>query len=112
MTPQLILSTLQHEIHLNAQSKGFWEVSENVGEKVALCHSELSEFFEAYRRQKTDKAEPDEHCPQFSNQEIELADTVIRIFDLAGYLRFDLAGAILAKMEYNKGRPRLHGKKF
>jgi NTP pyrophosphatase (non-canonical NTP hydrolase) len=42
----------------------------------------------------------------------ELADVVIRTADLAGGLGFDLEKAIEEKMERNKHRPRLHGKKF
>jgi NTP pyrophosphatase (non-canonical NTP hydrolase) len=36
--------------------------------------------------------------------EVELADTVIRIADLCGGLKLDLAGAILEKLEYNAKR--------
>ncbi len=36
--------------------------------------------------------------------EVELADAVIRIFDLAGALGLDVAGAITEKMEYNLNR--------
>lgn len=116
MTPIQVLQDLTRQCHQNALDHGFWsEGRTNVGEKVALIHTELSEFFERYR--KDSKGEPgdptpDEHCPQFSNQEIELADTIIRILDLSGHLQMDLAGAILAKMEYNKTRPHLHGKAF
>ncbi len=36
--------------------------------------------------------------------EVELADAVIRIFDLAGAYNYDLGGAVVEKMEYNKVR--------
>lgn len=42
----------------------------------------------------------------------ELADTVIRIFDLCGYYGIDLETAILEKMKYNKVRPYRHGGKI
>ena len=41
----------------------------------------------------------------------ELADAVIRIFDLAGFLCIDLEKYIDQKHEYNRGRPYRHGNK-
>ena len=40
----------------------------------------------------------------------EMADTVIRVADLCGYLGIDLNEAIAAKQRYNKTRPKKHGK--
>lgn len=44
--------------------------------------------------------------------EDELADAAIRLFDLAGKMNVDLDFHIRKKMDYNKTRERLHGKKF
>jgi len=104
------INTLVTKAHDNARAHGFWDADQNIGNKCALIHSEVSEFFEGYRKGK--HVEPDEHCPNNTNQSIELADIIIRVADLAGYLCIDLEDAIKAKMDYNKGRPHLHGKKF
>jgi NTP pyrophosphatase (non-canonical NTP hydrolase) len=40
----------------------------------------------------------------------ELADTIIRVADLAGYLGIDLGRAVHQKMRRNRERPRKHGK--
>ena len=71
----------------------------NVGEMLALVHSEVSEALEGHR-----KGLMDDHLPDRPMVEVELADAVIRIADLAGYLELDLGGAVLAKLEYNRHR--------
>jgi hypothetical protein len=67
--------------------------------KLCLVHSEISEAFEGER-----KGLMDSHLPHRPSGEVELADAVIRIFDLAGAKGYDLGGAILEKMEYNLHR--------
>lgn len=70
-----------------------------VGTKLALTHSELSEAMEGYRKNLMD-----DHLKTRPMVEVELADTVIRIFDLAGALNLDLGGAVIEKLEYNSKR--------
>lgn len=67
--------------------------------RIALCHSELSEALEGDRKNLMD-----DHLPHRSMAEVELADAVIRIFDLAGCMGFDLGNAITEKLAYNKQR--------
>lgn len=43
---------------------------------------------------------------------IEFADVVIRVMDFCRQYELPLSGAIIAKHEFNKTRPFLHGKKF
>ena len=71
----------------------------NVGELIALMHSELSEALEADRKDLMD-----DKLPHRDGVEVELADAVIRIMDAAGGLGFDLGGAIVEKLEYNRKR--------
>jgi len=71
-----------------------------VAQKLCLSHSEISEAMEGHR-----KGLMDDKLPHRSMLEVELADTVIRIADLAGALGLDLGGAIAEKMAFNAVRP-------
>lgn len=68
-------------------------------QKLLLIHSEISEACEADRKNLMDS-----HLPHRHGVEVELADAVIRCFDLAGALNFDLGTAIAEKMAYNAER--------
>src|SRR3954471_10848764 len=67
--------------------------------RIALCHSELSEALEGHR-----KGLMDDHLSHRTMAEVELADVVIRVFDLAGAMGYDLGAAIQEKLEFNAAR--------
>lgn len=74
-------------------------IQRNIGEVIALMHSELSEALEAARKDLKDDKLP--HRPGI---EVEFADCVIRIFDTCAALGLDLAGAIIEKNRFNRTR--------
>lgn len=110
-----------------ATTSGFWDEDQNLrallltqapelipyfeqlttGLKCALVHSEASEWLEGARHGNP----ADQHCPEFTSEEIELADVLIRIFDYAGQFHLRLGAAVEAKMKFNRTRPYKHGKK-
>ena len=111
MTVQELIAD-SHQISL---SKGWWENKErNVGELLALIHSEISEALEVYRDHgvkglsKTWLGENDK--PEGFT--VELADAVIRIMDLCAGFDLDLEEALRTKMNFNRSRPHRHGGKI
>jgi NTP pyrophosphatase (non-canonical NTP hydrolase) len=81
------LNLLTHTCHERARCAGWWNdphtgedliAKRNVGELLCL--------------------------PERSSLEVELADALIRIFDLAGAYGLDLGGALVEKLEYNEKR--------
>ena len=71
----------------------------NKAEMICLMHSELSEAMEGER-----KGIMDDHLPHRPMAEVEMADAVIRIMDYCGRFGYDIGGAIVEKMEYNRNR--------
>lgn len=97
----MTLNDYAKEVH--AANQKWWHdvrtgqpIERNFGELIALCHSELSEALEGHRKNLMD-----DKLPHRKMVEVELADTIIRIFDICAGLGFDLQGAYEEKMAYN-----------
>ncbi|MER9833413.1 hypothetical protein NKJ28_00350 [Mesorhizobium sp. M0145] len=101
------VEAMQRIVHETAVNAG-WHLDRktgipferNFGEVIALCHSELSEALEAHRKGNG----RDDKLPWHDAMTVELADAVIRIFDIAGARKLNLAAAILDKNKFNKTR--------
>lgn len=97
------------EVHEVAKKKGWYTPDGGMSTNfrvvidLALIHSEVSEAMEIARTG---------YCKGNSTLATELADIVLRTFDLAGFLKFDdFADVIRQKHEYNKTRPYRHNNK-
>ena|SRR5688572_4472589 len=102
------LEYLAQEIHSTAVEKGWYEKERNDFEMLALVHSEVSEITEALRTGN----QASEKIPNYSQAEEEAADVIIRLLDQGHKNDWNVGGAVLAKMAYNKTRPYRHGGKI
>lgn len=99
------ISELVSRCFAESTARGWWDDANSndpkyvVGTKLVLIHGEISEAMEGYR-----KGLQDSHLPDRPAIEVELADALIRIGDLAGWLGLDLEGAVAEKMLYNRTR--------
>jgi hypothetical protein len=102
------LNDLSHFIHQQNVLAGWWTnpktgesiiETRNVGEILMLIVSEIAEAMEGHR-----KGLMDDKLRYRPMIEVELADAMIRIFDLAGAKGYDLSGAVREKLVYNAKR--------
>lgn len=115
-----ILNTLALRVH--RANKQWWTdlatgepLQRNVGEMLMLAVSELAEAMEGHRKGLMDDKLP--HRPMI---EVEIADCLIRLLDIAGGLELEVGGAFEEKMMYNatradhsrEGRMAVGGKKY
>ncbi len=109
------------EAHANAVDKGFYEdIAVEMGylrgqdqqqlceaakryfvmAQLALVGTEVSETVQAIRKRGVHHSDVAE----------ELADVIIRVCDLAGFLEINLGREVHQKMRINAQRPRKHGR--
>lgn len=111
------IRSVQHRTHELARAKGWWDSGEvttsDVLAKLMLVVSEVAEAAEEVRT-----THPLHLSRTWSNIDgkpegfgVELADAVIRIFDLSGALGIDLQSLIETKHAFNATRPIRHGKR-
>lgn len=119
------LAAYHHEIMID---KGFWDGENAVdqflrdngrddlaeivkgafdGQKIALQGSELSEALEGIRHGNG----PDDKVPEFNAAEAEFADVLLRIMDHGHKRGFRVAAALVAKLQMNATRAKMHGGK-
>lgn len=107
------LDELSAELNDTAVEKGFWSPLDRMdpqdgfvffAKQLAMIHSEVTEVLEAMRKDKG------------QDQVVEeLADILIRVFDIYGGLKRygavedSLHDTLIRKASFNKTRDRLHG---
>lgn len=87
-----------------AESGGWWDGVDKENPllqavKVGLIAGEAHEAIEAIRKDSVD-----DHLPQYSGRDTELADVLIRTGDFAGAYDVDLGQIVVDKLKYNAQR--------
>jgi NTP pyrophosphatase (non-canonical NTP hydrolase) len=85
-------------------ANGWYDSSRTFGEDIALLHSEVSEAFEAMRK--------DDWSGNKDSVQDELADVFIRLLDTCARHNVQLANQFLKKMAINETRGYRHGGKL
>lgn len=128
------LNELSKDIHNGNVQRGFYEDKKETGTLLMLVVSELAEALEADRNGKfsdtynyknetvyDDEKQLFENNPFVASQfkehikdtfEDEIADTLIRLLDLCGFMNIDIDFHVREKLKYNATRPRKHGKEY
>ena len=133
------LNEASQKIYKASKLKGFYEKPREIGTLLMLVVSELAEALEADRKNNSNKLEiflddlkyaklsiedfslQNDNYNWIKNKfettikdsfEDEIADAIIRLFDLCGYMNIDIEKHIDLKLKYNQGRPAKHGKNY
>ena len=103
------INELVKDIHETNKLAGWWDdpitgesLLDNpyvIGTKFMLVTTEVAEAVEGFRKNLMD-----DKLPQYKMVDVEIADAVIRLFDLAGALNVDLGRIIEEKRKVNANR--------
>lgn len=99
------MQNIMRLIHDSAVSKGHWDSPVDITKSLCWIHSEVSEAFDAWQH----GSKPSTKIP-YSTLVEELADVFIVMADMCQANGFDLAKAIIDKIDFNKTREYRHGK--
>ena len=111
------VANIQEDVFKTADEKGWHDEVRTFGDIIALCHSELSEALEEFRKHGEERVNLVSYetrgplSPKPVGVPIELADCIIRILDYCGSKKINMQEALKIKLTFNKTRSYRHGGK-
>lgn len=98
-----------------SKEAGWHDTHREVGTMLMLVVSEVAEAMEGIRKNLKD-----DKLPQYDMFSVEIADAIIRLFDLSGLYKIPIGEILVEKLKYNTIRPdhqkenrqKANGKKF
>ncbi len=124
------LTELSKKIHAGNVERGFYEHPATFPDRCMLIVSEIAEAVEAHRENRMAEAGAARHIvlkmaemdmdvfPEYFRSLVkdtvqdEIADAIIRLLDLSGYMGIDIDAHVAAKLAYNATRGIRHGKAY
>lgn len=79
------INEMSAKIHADNVAAGWWPEGQCLTEKLQLISTEIAEATEGARKDLMD-----DHLPTRKMFEVELADTLIRLFDFAGHVKIEI----------------------
>lgn len=107
------LNGLAKDIHNISRAKGFWPngAERNPGEVLMLIVTEVAEAMEDIRDGKPlNELLYAKSGGKLTGVPSEMADIIIRVLDACAAWGIDIDDAVRRKINYNLGRPTLHGR--
>ena len=96
------INEMCRKAHETSLQKGWWADGRGMAETIMMIVVELAEALQEHRKDG-------EISDKFKE---EIGDVFIRLGDLCAAYNIDIEVEIIKKMEYNKGRPKKHGKLY
>lgn len=116
------LTILQTQAYDIARASGFYDPLDHplpdevrrlqIVQHLSMIASEVSEAINEIRDGANPRTVTYDVNLKPEGLPVELADIVLRTFSLAADLGIDLPTVIVDKIDYNRSRPRLHGRMF